>query len=191
MAGPRGLGRSGHSGVRHESSPSAALLRGLRRPGDEPQLTQAIAAVAGADYPFAAGFLRLVLRETGVTVDVPADVTVSAEEVVPDGRVDLRFRAQGLDVIVELKIHAGYGPKWLDRYLAALTDVEHAFVVAVTRDDPTYGEPRERRLARRDALEAPASWSAGADARRPGLDTSVASVPRCPRNGGIHGLHAS
>jgi hypothetical protein len=113
----------------------------LRRQGDEPQLTQAIAAVAGADPGFAARFLQLVLRETGATLAVPTDVSVSAEEVVPDGRVDLRFRADGLDVIVELKIHAGYGPRWLDRYLAALTDVKHAYVVAVTRDDPTYGEP--------------------------------------------------
>jgi hypothetical protein len=129
------------SSVTNDSSPSSALLRGLRRPGDEPQLTQAIAAVAAADPRFAAGFLRLVVRETGSGVDVPAEVHVSAEEVVPDGRVDLRFRAEGIDVIVELKIHAGYGPHWLDRYLAALTDVKHAFVVAVTRDDPTYGEP--------------------------------------------------
>jgi hypothetical protein len=68
-------------------------------------------------------------------------LTCSAEEVVEDGRTDLRFRAELWDVIVELKIYASYGRQQLSRYLSALSDVEHAYVTAITRTVPTYGEP--------------------------------------------------
>jgi hypothetical protein len=59
----------------------------------------------------------------------PADLEVSAEEVVAAGRLDLRFGslADGWDMIVEIKIHAGYGPGQLDRYLEALSDRKHAY----------------------------------------------------------------
>jgi hypothetical protein len=66
---------------------------------------------------------------------------VSAEEVVPGGRLDLRFRSFDWDVIVELKIHAGYGKGQLRRYLSALDHVSHSYLIAVTRDVPIWGEP--------------------------------------------------
>lgn len=90
------------------------------------------------------GFLSLVLNAAPRPIRVlPSErVAVSAEEVIQGGRVDLRFRGHVHDVIVELKIHAGYGPGQLERYLTALTDAEHAYVVAVTRDVPAYGEPK-------------------------------------------------
>jgi hypothetical protein len=65
----------------------------------------------------------------------------TTEEVVQDGRLDLRFRADGWDVIIELKINAGFGRNWLDRYLSVLDDVGDAYVIAITRTVSKYGEP--------------------------------------------------
>lgn len=123
-------------------SAAAALLSGLRRSGDEAQLTRAIAAVCEADAHFASQFLSLVLERTPrpPRERPEANVTVAVEEVIPNGRVDLRFRGRQWDVIIELKIHAGYGPGQLERYLGALTDAPHAYLAAITRDVPTYGE---------------------------------------------------
>jgi hypothetical protein len=42
-------------------SRSHALMRGLRLPGHEAQLTQVIAAAGGTDAEFATGFVRAVL----------------------------------------------------------------------------------------------------------------------------------
>jgi hypothetical protein len=119
----------------------AALIAGLRRPGDEAQLTQVLASVFQAEPEVASAFLGVVLGPTSPSGDVPSQLTCSAEEVVEEGRTDLRFRAESWDVIVELKIYASYGRQQLGRYLAALTDVEHAYVAAITRAVPTYGEP--------------------------------------------------
>ena len=125
------------------SGAQRSLLAGLRRPGDETQLTRAFASIASADVPFASRFLRLVLESaSGRSFDVPDALAVTTEEVAGGERFDLRFRADGeWDVIVELKIHAGYGRHQLKRYLAALDDVDNAFVCAITRDVPLYGEP--------------------------------------------------
>lgn len=123
------------------SETQGALLRGLRRRGDEAQLTQALAALAQADGAFARSFLTLVLR--GHLSAVPHDLEVAAEEIVADGRVDLRSRAAGFDAIVELKIHAGYGHNQVERYLAALerSGAPERHLVAITRDVQLYGEP--------------------------------------------------
>lgn len=120
-----------------------SLLAGLRKPGDETQLTRALASVASVDPEFATAFLRLALEgAAGRSFDVPTSVTVTTEEIAGADRFDLRFRADGeWDVIVELKIHAGYGRQQLQRYLAALDDVDKAFLCAVTRDVALYGEP--------------------------------------------------
>ena len=116
-----------------------ALLRALRRPRHEPQLTQALAALCCVDRVFAARFLELVLKDLGKDARVPEAIEVVAEEPVPGSRFDLRFRAPGWDVIVELKIDADYGPEWLNRYLGWLRNEEHSYVVAITRNVP-YGE---------------------------------------------------
>jgi hypothetical protein len=79
---------------------------------------------------------------SGRSFDVPGRLTVTTEEVAGADRFDLRFRAPGSwDAIVELKIHAGYGPNQLRRYLNALDEVDHAYLAAVTRDVALYGEP--------------------------------------------------
>jgi len=119
-----------------------ALLRGLRRVGDEAQLTQAIAAVARADEKFAREFAAIVLpgRDDGAPV---AAVTVTAEEIVEGGRVDLRLRAEALDAIVEIKIHAGYRPNQLEDYQKTLdaSAARERHLIAITRDVPTFAEP--------------------------------------------------
>jgi hypothetical protein len=86
----------------------------------------------------AAGFLRCVLDQLASPLgsEVPAALECRAEEVVHNGRLDLRLRSGAWDVIVELKIHAGYGHGWFERYLDALSDGEHAYLVAITRDVP-------------------------------------------------------
>jgi hypothetical protein len=76
---------------------------------------------------------------------LPDSLVCTAEEVVADGRLDLRLTGHEWDLIVELKIHAGYGRGWLSRYLAARNPVEHAYVVAVTRSVPLGEPPADRR----------------------------------------------
>lgn len=123
---------------------ATALLRGLRRPGFEPQLTQALASVFAADPALGADFVRHVLtglEERELAKSTPQRLDCAAEEIVSEGRLDLRFRGQDWDLILELKIHAGYGAGWFDRYVGALTDARHGYVVAITRDVPQYGEP--------------------------------------------------
>jgi hypothetical protein len=124
----------------------AAIIRGLRRPRYEPQLTQALAALFTAEPAAASAFVRMLLGnpELPRPVDVsalPAELACTPEEKVVAGRVDLRFRADDWDVIVEVKIDAGYGLDQLDRYLGALgTSEKNAYIVAVTRTVQRYGE---------------------------------------------------
>jgi len=117
---------------------TTALVGALRRPGDEVQLTQALSAVFRAEPRAAAAFVRLLLpadRE-----GVPDQLACRHEERFEDGRIDLRFNGDEIDVIVEIKIHAGYGRDQLERYLRALKPVRIARLVAITRDVPGYGE---------------------------------------------------
>jgi len=127
---------------------STAIISGLRRAGYEPQLTLALASVFTAEPALGAAFVRVLLTHLDhddLGRELPSQLQCVAEEVVADGRVDLRFRDPGAwDLIVELKIHAGYGKGWFERYVAALDEVEHAYVAAVTRDIPHYGEPEAR-----------------------------------------------
>jgi hypothetical protein len=99
-----------------------------------------LVAVCREDADFAGRLLGLVLdRLDGPFLPASTPLDVIAEEAVRGSRFDLRFRGAGWDVIVELKIHADYGPGWLDRYRDSLTQVEHAYVAAITRDIP-WGE---------------------------------------------------
>jgi hypothetical protein len=85
--------------------------------------------------------LQAVLDQLGKDLRLPAALACHTEEVVETGRLDLRFGdGQYWDVIVELKLYASYGLRQLDRYLDALKPVEHAYLVAITRDVPLYGE---------------------------------------------------
>jgi hypothetical protein len=120
------------------STGTTALLGALRRTGDEVQLTQALSAVFQAEPRAAGAFVRLLLpadRE-----GLPEVVSCRHEESFEEGRIDLRFTADEVDVIVEIKIHAGYGRDQLERYLRALRPVRLARLVAITRDVPRYGE---------------------------------------------------
>jgi hypothetical protein len=126
----------------NELSAGTALIRGLRRPRDEPQLTRALAATFQADPRMAAQFVETIVRSVadGRIPQVPAEMKCSAEELVAEGRLDLRFTAEDWDVIVELKLYASYGRNQLERYLGVLRDVDSAYVTAVTRSVPRYGE---------------------------------------------------
>jgi hypothetical protein len=129
--------------------PDAAIIRGLRQRRNEPQLTQALAALFEAEPKVASAFVRLLLCPPGRPdlagrvdlSDLPSQLVCTPEEVTRDGRLDLRFRQAEWDVIVELKIDAGFGFEQLDRYLNSLSASRHAHLVAVTRDLPRYGEP--------------------------------------------------
>ncbi len=134
-----------------------ALLWGLRRGRDEAQLTQAIAAIARVDRRFGAAFVRLVLdaaerSELGANVrafraaGLPAELNCRAEESLgEEGRIDLRFDAAGLTLLIENKLYSGYGHDQVQRYLRAVRRLPRgtrSALVAVTRVVPTFGEPQ-------------------------------------------------
>lgn len=144
-------------------TPAQALLWGLRRKRDEAQLTQVIAEVARADSRFASAFVELLLEVAangphGVNVrrltdkGIPVNIGCRAEQHLRDtgdsslGRVDLRFDGgDDFTLFVENKLYAGYGDDQVNRYLAALDrlpEERRSGLIAVTRNVPTYGEPR-------------------------------------------------
>ncbi len=145
-----------------ESPSDLALLRGLRRRGDEVQLSRVVAEVARSDCRFASEFASVVLaaaRRDGNTehvdrmqmLPVPEELRCTRESGLYDldesrglGRVDLRFKADGFTLFVENKLGSGYGETQVDRYLRALrllpSHVPRRGLVALTRDVPGYGE---------------------------------------------------
>jgi hypothetical protein len=146
-----------------------ALLWGLRRPRDETQLTQASAEVARVDKRFAGAFVALLLNAAAngsqsanvqplLDGGVPPELGCRAEQHLRDtgdvslGRVDLRFDGDDFTLFVENKLYSGYGNDQVKRYLAALErlpEERRSGLVAVTRNVPTYGEPK---------LEGQAGW---------------------------------
>lgn len=126
------------------------MLRGLRRPRDEAQLTRALAGVFAADQSLAGQFVGIVLDASPFAarkgIPAPPDrLACRAEEIASEGRADLTFRdaAGHWHVIVELKVDAGYGPRQLERYLRAFGGARHEALAAVTRNVPTRGDPPE------------------------------------------------
>jgi hypothetical protein len=138
-----------------------ALVRALRMQRDEAQFTRAIAAVARVDSRFASHLVELVLdvaRSEGrhrVNVEhigaPPPELACLTEHSLYDrsgkalGRVDLRFDGgDDFTLLVENKLHGGFGEKQLERYQAALRSLPRgrtrAGLVAITRDVPSYGE---------------------------------------------------
>lgn len=107
------------------------LLKVLRKPGDEVQLTTAIAAIASTDRQFASDLLRAVLEEAPKRAEaarlleqLPEDLDCEAERPLPEmidgwrGRIDLEFTGDdGFHVLVEAKIYALYSPGQLQGYL--------------------------------------------------------------------------
>jgi hypothetical protein len=136
------------------------VLAALRRRGDEAQLTQIIGAFAAADEEFAASLVRALLAHADLIRttrlgDVPSRLACKPEVHLVDsvghdqGFVDLRFSdtAGGFTLLVELKIHAAYGYRQLDRYMIGLDALPsaHAGLLAITRDLPTGGEDQVAR----------------------------------------------
>ena len=140
------------------SDSSTAILSVLRKPGDEVQLTQLLAAVAKDDEEVAGHLARVLVRaaphagQREALGDVPARLRCRAEATLnapghdDHGRVDLRFDdgARDFTLLAELKLHSGYGDDQIRRYHDALDDLpedRRAAVVAVTRNVPGVGEP--------------------------------------------------
>ena len=135
------------------SSAVEEVLRSLRWTGDEAQVTQAIAAFAGGDRRFASDLAKALV---GVSPHgehlgpVPDELICGAESHLFDakyqdlGYVDLRFESPDADftLFVELKLHAGYGDRQLERYIDALEALPsgNSGLLAVTSHLPRYGE---------------------------------------------------
>ena len=137
-----------------------ALLRALRHPRDEAQFTQVLAAVASVDSRFAAAFVDLVVsaaeaharRKAAQSLrgdGLPDVFRCRAEENLAGpigglGRVDMRFDGGEVTLLVENKLHSGYGREQLSRYLRALDSLPpsdtRSGLVAITRNVPTLGE---------------------------------------------------
>jgi hypothetical protein len=131
----------------------APLLRALRRPRDEAQLTQVIAAVAATDPAFAGRLAKVLVGaapRSCAVAHVPDQLTCRPERRLADetgsgvGRVDLVFTDPHgpFTLLAELKLHSGYGRRQLERYLSSLTTVpgDQQWLVAVTKSTPHVGE---------------------------------------------------
>jgi hypothetical protein len=131
-------------------------MAAMRRPRDEAQWTQVIAATADGD-PVFAGQLAALLVSSAPNVaavaalgEVPGELGCLAEHQLTAvdgrdlGRVDLVFRdADGqFCLFVEQKLHSSYGIDQLPRYVAALEaePAERKALVAVTTTRPLAGE---------------------------------------------------
>ena len=137
-----------------------AIIRGLRRRGDETQFTQILWSISEAQPEFASAFVRVLLdaaranhpEKVARLEPVPTALTCRAEVVLGEnlGRLDLRFDdVADFTLFVENKLYSGYGQDQVDRYLAALELLpagrQRTALVAVTRDIPGYGEPPAER----------------------------------------------
>lgn len=140
-------------------SDSSAVLAALRRPGDEAQLTQVLAAVAATGGELAAAVSRVLLASAPDTPakrklgEVPPELICRPEASLASlegnshGRVDLRFDSPERDftLFVELKLHSPYGHDQVGRYRRALSELpqdgRRTGLLAVTRNLPGAGEP--------------------------------------------------
>lgn len=135
-----------------------AILRGLRDPRSETELTRVLAAALSADPMLAAGFVKAVLRRSKRAADprwdaLPDTFDCRPEVQIQEGRIDLEFTnlKTGWRVLVELKIDAGYGFEQIERYLRCLDPLDDRQVlVSITRDIPKYGDP---------SLEGRSNWA--------------------------------
>src|SRR4051812_8317897 len=111
------------------TSPAHAVITGLRAPGNEPQLTQVLGALSRTDPKFASAFVEAVLKLAATNAQyaaaveqigsVPPELDCHVEHALYDrddwtlGRVDLRFDAKDFTLLVENKLHSGFGPDQL------------------------------------------------------------------------------
>lgn len=139
-----------------------SLLGALRRPGDEVQLTSAVAAVAACEPRFAAGLADLLVgaavkHQPAARADLmlPVPETLTCRDESPAGRsaqgllrrskslgrVDWLFTAEDFHLAVEVKLGAPFGHEQMHRYARGLPDVTRRGVLALTQRVPTHGEP--------------------------------------------------
>ena len=136
-----------------------ALLRAVRRRGDEAQFTQVIAGVATAEPGFAGALAHALVaaaphedqvQDALGSAGVPSTLMCRAEETVRTaggvnkGRVDLLFHTRNFDfrLLVELKLASSYGPDQVQNYLDALDGMGGPRgLLAVTTNVPGVGEP--------------------------------------------------
>jgi hypothetical protein len=78
------------------------------------------------------------------TVDCDTEHTLYGTDGTSLGRVDLRLDGgEAFTLLVENKLHSGFGYEQLERYQAALRSLpagRRAGLIAITRDVPSYGE---------------------------------------------------
>lgn len=141
-----------------ETRSATAILRVLRKPRDEAQFTQILAAVAASNDEIAGCIARMLVAAAPHAAQrealgyVPSNLRCRPEATLTalsgdrHGRVDLRFdnEAHGFTLFAELKLHSAYGPDQVQRYSNALADLpadRRSALVAVTRNVPGVGEP--------------------------------------------------
>jgi hypothetical protein len=130
------------------TGPQHALLRGLRNPASETELTRVLASVFAVEPTMASQFVELVCTHAPRAALVklqglPGRLECLSEQSLAEGRADLSFVSadRTWHVIIELKIHAGYGHDQLKRYLNSFhVAANRTVLAAVTRDVPTYGD---------------------------------------------------
>lgn len=144
-------------------SPAHAIVHGLRLRRHEAQLTQVVAAIARTDLGFARAFAEALLAQARLDgegnqaafdalgelpekVRCAAEITMYNEMGGSLGRVDLLFEdaaGEPFTLVVENKLHSGFGPAQLERYQSALRLVRggggRGGLLALTRDVPTAG----------------------------------------------------
>jgi hypothetical protein len=135
------------------SGPAHALIRSLRRTGEEAQLTRAIVALAQADSAFANALMSLLL---GSATSAPAHALITSADPATAcdgerqlfdrsgkavGRVDLVFRRGEITLFVEVKLHSDYGLRQLDRYMRGIRPEQGQYLLAITRNISHFIEP--------------------------------------------------
>jgi hypothetical protein len=139
--------------VKREDATLDRILRVFRRKGDEGQVTQLIAAFASGNPEFAGSLAKVIVAAAPYKDrlgSVPDRLTCTPEnhlfgaDGTDLGYVDLRFEDEAAEfsLLVELKLHSGYGWRQLERYRDALQDLPEgrSALLAVTSHFPRYGE---------------------------------------------------
>ena len=133
---------------------SHAVIRSLRRPGDEVQLTRTIEKLAQTDQVFARGLLTLLIEQAphrdkaSRWFDAESTTEATAERPmrIPGAnprRIDLVLETSRLKLFIEVKLHSDYEPEQLRDYLRAIKPDQGEFLVALTRDVSRFREPDE------------------------------------------------
>lgn len=137
-------------------SPTQQVLSTLRKPSDEAQFTQFIAAIADSDPQFPGRLANLLIgrahheKAAALLGDAPADLGCRAERRVWSlegeglGRVDLVFedKKETFYLLIEHKLGSDYGDRQLERYRDALEarKTTRRGLLAITTSTPLHGE---------------------------------------------------